>query len=146
MAGLSSLLYACVVVTPATFALLGLWERGDTTAIEALTALLNAGVLLTVAIVIATLADRFRESQEHLEAQQKQLTDVQAFRDLIFESVGSGLVAVDASGRVTAFNRAAELITGVEAGEALGQPWEAIFGRGVDLEEVRRAATDEQGL
>ena len=146
MAGLSSLLYAGVVVSRAALALLGLLEPGDMTAIEALTALLNTGVLLVVAIVIATLADRFRQSQEHLETQRKHLSDVQAFRDLIFESVGSGLVAVDAGGRVTAFNRAAESITGVQAAEALGQPWEAIFGQGVDLEQVRQAAADERGF
>jgi two-component system sensor histidine kinase PilS (NtrC family) len=146
MAGLSALLYGGVVVSRAALALLGLLARGDTTAIEALTALLNAGVLVIVAIVIATLADRFRQSQEHLETQRKHLSDVQAFRDLIFESVGSGLVAVDAGGRVTAFNRAAESITGVPTAEALGQPWEAIFGHGVDLEQVRRAAADELGF
>ena len=146
MAGLSSLLYGGVVVSRAVLALLGRLEPGNSTAIEGLTALLNAGVLLIVAIVIATLADRFRQSQEHLEAQRKHLSDVQAFRDLIFESVGSGLVAVDAGGRVTAFNRAAESITGVQTAEALGQPWEAIFGQGVDLEQVWRAAADERGF
>ena len=146
MAGLSSLLYGGMVVSRALLALLGRLEPGDSTAIEGLTALLNAGVLLIVAIMIATLADRFRQSQEHLETQRKHLSDVQAFRDLIFESVGSGLVAVDARARVTAFNRAAESITGVQTADALGQPWESIFGQGVDLEQARRAAADDRAL
>jgi len=146
VAGLSSLLQIGLVVGRNAVVLLGLAEPADTTPLEVLAALLNAGVLLFVSIAIASLADRYRQSQEHLEAQRKRLSDVQAFRDLIFESVGSGLVAVDPEGRVTAFNRAAESITGVAAAEALGQPWETIFGHGIDLDEVRRAPGDEQEL
>ena len=48
-------------------------------------------------------------------------------------------MAVDTASRVTAFNRAAESITGVPAAEALGQRWSAIFGQGIDLDQVRRA-------
>ncbi len=109
------------------------------TALEVLAALLNAAVLLVVSIVIASLAARYHQSQEHLETHRKHLSDVQAFRDLIFESVGSGLVAVDTAARVTAFNRAAESITGVRAADALGQRWSAIFGQGIDLDQVSRA-------
>ena len=144
IAGLSSLLYVGLVLGRAGLASVGLSVPGETTAIETLTVLLNAGVLVMVAMVIASLADRYRQSQEHLEVQRKHLSDVQAFRDQIFESVGSGLVAVDQEGLVTAFNRAAESITGVPAAEALGQPWEAIFGRGVDLQQVRQTAADHK--
>ena len=58
--------------------------------------------------------------------------------------MGSGLVAVDARGRVTAFNRAAESITGFRSADALGQSWSAIFGDGVDLDEVRETADAPQ--
>src|SRR6266545_3080466 len=146
VAGLSSLLQIGLVAGRSAVVLLGLAEPADTTPLEVLAALLNAVVLLVVWIVIASLADRHRKSQEHLEAQRKRLSDVQAFRDLIFESVGSGLVAVDPAGRVTAFNRAAESITGVTAPEALEQPWEAIFGQGIDLEKVREAAAEDPSL
>jgi two-component system, NtrC family, sensor histidine kinase PilS len=144
VAGLSSLLQIALVIGRSAVVLLGLAEPVDMTALEVLAALLNAAVLLVVSIVIASLAARYRQSQEHLEAHRRHLSDVQAFRDLIFESVGSGLVAVDTAGRITAFNRAAESITGVNAANALGQAWSAIFGRGVDLDQMRRAA-DEPG-
>ena len=134
VAGVSSLLQIGLAAGRAAAELLGLAEPADMSALEVLAVLLNAAVLLVTSIVIASLADRYRNSQAHLEAQRQHLHDVQAFRDLIFESVGSGLVAVDPSGRVTAFNRAAESITGVPARGALGQPWEAIFGNGIDLE------------
>src|SRR5262245_10640523 len=140
VAGISSLLQIGLVIGKSAVVLLGFADPVDMTALEVLAALLNAAVLLVVSIVIASLAARYRQSQEHLEAHRKHLSDVQAFRDLIFESVGSGLVAVDTMARITAFNRAAESITCVSATEALGQSWATIFGAGVDLDEVRRAA------
>jgi two-component system, NtrC family, sensor histidine kinase PilS len=146
VAGLSSLLQAGLVVGRSAVVLLSLAEPTDTAPLEILAALLNAGVLLVVSIVIASLVDRYRHSQESLEIQHRRLSDVQAFRDLIFESVGSGLVAVDPEGRVTAFNRAAESITGVPAADALGQPWATIFGRGVDLQQVRAAVDQGNGF
>ena len=41
---------------------------------------------------------------------------------------------------MTAFNRAAESITGFRSAEAMGQPWSAIFGAGVDLDEIRETS------
>lgn len=40
----------------------------------------------------------------------------------ILESISDGVFTVDANWRITSFNRAAEEITGVERGEALGRP------------------------
>ena len=142
VAALSSAGYVATVLTRDRLTVLGVLPDAGPTAVEALAILLNVGVFLVVGIVTSSLAHRYRESQKHLDAHRKHLSDVQAFRDLIFESVGSGLVAVDARGQVNAFNRAAESITGFRASEALGQQWSAIFGPGVDLEEVQRSADD----
>jgi two-component system sensor histidine kinase PilS (NtrC family) len=139
MAALASVLYVTLVLGDSALGLLGLTAPSGTSGIQALTIVLNAGVLPVIAAVTSSLAQRYRESQTHLEAERKHLSDVQAFRDLIFQSVGSGLVAVDPDGRVTAFNRAAESITGVLAEHALGRAWHDIFGDGVDLDEARRA-------
>ena len=146
VAALSSLLYVGLVVGRIGMVLIGWAPPDPTMPLEVLTVLLNATVLLIVAVVIGSLAERYGRSQDRLEAQKKRLSDLQAFRDLIFESVGSGLVAVDPIGRITAFNRAAESITGVEAGDALGRPWEAIFGSGIDLTGVGCAARTEHGF
>src|SRR5206468_601044 len=125
--------------------LLGLAEPLQPTALEVLTVLLNAAVLFTIALLAGSLAERYYLAQRSLENQRKDFSDLQAFRDLIFQSVGSGLIAVNPYGRVTAFNRAAESITGVTEKEALGQPWEALFGREVDLEEARQAVAGPGG-
>ena len=146
VAGMSSLLQIGLAAGRASAELLGLVAPVDMTPLEVLAVLLDTGVLLVTSIVMASLADRYRDSQVRLETQDQHLHDVQAFGDLIFESVGSGLVGVDLAGRVTAFNRAAESITGIAAADALGQPWAEIFGDGIDLEKVQRAAAAEPSL
>jgi two-component system sensor histidine kinase PilS (NtrC family) len=142
VAGICSLLYVLPVLGRTIVPMLKVGAPSENTALEILTVFMNAGVLLAVAVVTGALAERYHELQEHMEDQRKHLSDLQAFRDLIFESVGSGLVGVDPSGRVTAFNRAAESITGVRASDAVDQGWETIFGEGVDLDEVRRAVSE----
>ncbi|MBI3637289.1 MAG: PAS domain S-box protein, partial [Candidatus Rokubacteria bacterium] len=82
-----------------------------------------------VAVIAGGLAERFRRSESAL-------SDVRAFRDLVFESVGTGLVALDREHRITAFNRAAEEITGRSAAQAIGRPWHTVFGADVRLEEI----------
>src|SRR3989475_7043712 len=111
----------------------------EATALQILTVFLNAGVLMAIALLAGSLAERYYLAQRSLETQRRDFSDLQAFRDLIFQSVGSGLIAVNPEGRITAFNRAAESITGVAEREALGQTWEALFGGEVDLEEARQA-------
>lgn len=142
VAAMGSLLYVLPVLGRTILPMLEVGAPSENTAVEILTVFMNAGVLLVVAVLTGALASRYHELQQHMEDQRKHLSDLQAFRDLIFESVGSGLVGVDPVGRVTAFNRAAESITGVRAAEAVDQPWEAIFGHGVNLEEVRRAVSE----
>src|SRR5207245_4143055 len=99
----------------------------ESTALEVITIFLNAGTFLIVAIVAGGLAERFRSTREELETKQTNLEDLEAFTDLVFDSVGTGLIAMDGEHRVTALNRAAERITGVARPQALGQPWE-VFG------------------
>jgi two-component system, NtrC family, sensor histidine kinase PilS len=144
VASLSSIAYVAVVLGREALASVGILPDGGTTTVETLAIFLNAAVFLVVGFVTSSLADRYRESQQHLDTHRKHLSDLQAFHGLIFESVGSGLVAVDARGRVTAWNRAAESITGVSSASAVGQPWSAIFGAGVDLDAVRETADEPQ--
>jgi two-component system sensor histidine kinase PilS (NtrC family) len=144
-AALAGTLYVDVVLGRHLLGLLRLAEPAERTTLDALTVLLNAAVLLTIAMLAGSLAERYYLAQRSLESQRKDFSDLQAFRDLIFQSVGSGLIAVNPEGRVTAFNRTAEAITGVPEGEALGQTWGALFGGEVDLDEVRQAAASPGG-
>jgi two-component system sensor histidine kinase PilS (NtrC family) len=108
----------------------------DTTALETLTMFLNSGTLLIVAIVAGGLAEQFRSTHQALEQQTRTLRDVEAFKDLVFESVATGLIALDRNHVVTAFNPAAERITGRSAAAALGARWTTLFGTVLGLDAI----------
>jgi len=144
-AGLAGILYVNVVLGRHLLALVGIADSTPTTTLQILTVFLNACVLMAIAVLAGSLAERYYLAQRSLETQRRDFSDLQAFRDLIFQSVGSGLIAVNPEGRITAFNRAAESITGAAEGDALGQPWEALFGREVDLDEARESVGHSSG-
>ncbi|MFQ5827711.1 MAG: nitrogen regulation protein NR(II) [Candidatus Methylomirabilia bacterium] len=141
---LASLLYAGLVLGRTVVPLSLLVEPTETTALEVASMFTNAGVFLVVAILMGTVAERYHQLRRELEVQRDSLSDLQAFKDLIFESVGSGLIALDRQERVTAFNRAAEEITGLSAVEVHGQPWQAVFDDSICLERVW-ASIDDAG-
>ena len=140
MAGIASALYIGLVFGRTIFPLTAVFEPpDDATALEVLTIFLNAGTLLVVAIVAGGLAERFHVTHEELLTRRRDLRDLEAFKDLVFESVGTGLIALDHDHTVTAFNRAAEEITGLGAGRALGRAGSEIFGASVPLADIDAA-------
>jgi two-component system sensor histidine kinase PilS (NtrC family) len=133
IAAASTVLYAGLVFGRTIFPMTVFPEApAETTALEIVTIFLNAGTFLIVAIVAGGLAERFRSTQQELETKQADLRDLEAFTNLIFDSVGTGIIALDREHRVTAVNRAAEQITGVAVDSAMGKPW-TVFGGGVPL-------------
>jgi two-component system sensor histidine kinase PilS (NtrC family) len=136
IAAVSSGLYTALVFGRTVFPLTAFLEAPkESTALEIITIFMNAGTFLVVAIVAGGLAERFRSTQLELETKRADLRDLEAFTDLVFHSVGTGIVALDRAQRVTAVNRAAEQITGVSAAAAVGQPW-GLFGDGVALDII----------
>jgi two-component system, NtrC family, sensor histidine kinase PilS len=144
IAGAASLLYTAVVVgrtiVPVSYILDAATE---TTALEVMTMFMNTGTFLVVAITAGSLAEHYRSAHHALEDQRKDLSDLQAFKDLIFQSVGAGLIALDGGGRITAYNLAAAEMTGVAAARAIGEPWSVIFGSGVNIAETLAAIEND---
>ncbi|GAC1347535.1 MAG: hypothetical protein NVSMB27_13140 [Ktedonobacteraceae bacterium] len=70
----------------------------------------------------------------------RQVLDDQRLKELILESVPSGLITVDLSGCVTTFNRSAQAILGYHPYEVLGQPLQKIL----DLPLPVAALSDHQ--
>ena len=137
IAGVASTLYVAVVFARTVFPLAMLFEPvQETTALELLTMFLNSGTLLIVAIVAGGLTAQFRSTHQALEIQTRTLRDVQAFRDFVFQSVSTGLIALNGDRVITAFNRAAEEITGHPGRTSIGAPWSALFGASLPLEDV----------
>lgn len=143
IAALGSLLYTGLVFARTVFPMTVLFEPPrETTALEVLTIFLNSGTFLIVAIVAGGLAERYRATHRELEAQRRDLQELQAFKAVILNSVGTGLVAVDRDHAVTALNRAAEAITGRAAADAIGRPWAALVGAAVSIEAVEAAIAE----
>jgi two-component system sensor histidine kinase PilS (NtrC family) len=111
----------------------------ETTALEVVTIFLNSATFLVVAIVVGGLAERYRATQEELQTRQRALRDLEAFRDLVFDCVGTGLIVLDRGHRVTVVNRAATEITGRDAAALMGASWGKLAGDGIDLDEVATA-------
>jgi two-component system, NtrC family, sensor histidine kinase PilS len=140
IAAVSSVLYTGIVVSRTVLPLIQFSDAPqETTALELVTMFLNAATLLVVAIVAGGLGERYRATRQELETRRKDLRDLQAFKDLVFQSVGTGLIALDREHRVTAFNRAAEEITGVAAPRAIGRTWSALVGAALPLEPIEVA-------
>ncbi len=130
IAAVASVLYTGLVFGRTVFPLTWLFEvPHETTALEIVTMFANAGTFLVVAIVAGGLAERF-------QTQSRTLRDLRAIKDLVFESVGTGLIALDRAGTITTFNRAAATISGVPTAAAIGRPWHTVFGEVVSLRAI----------
>jgi two-component system sensor histidine kinase PilS (NtrC family) len=146
LGGLSSTLYAGLVFLPTLLPerIAGPGEPlGEATALDVLTVVVNAGTLLFVAIVAGGLAARVLTTRQELETRRKDLRDLQAFKDLVFQSVGTGLIALDRDHTITAFNRVAEALTGVPAQTAVGRRWQALLGSTLPLASIEAAITTD---
>ena len=126
---ISSGLYAMLLLSRSVVPAVAFDEPVDRmAALDMLGILMTSGTIILVSLVAGTLADRYLLSQRELERERRNLGDLQAFSDVIFQSVGTGLVALDGAHRITAFNRAAETITGLPASTAVGASWTDVFG------------------
>ncbi|GAB6042442.1 ATP-binding response regulator [Endothiovibrio diazotrophicus] len=76
---------------------------------------------------------------------QEELQRTRGYLQNIIDSMPSVLVSVDAEGRVTMWNRAADDATGLSSSEAVGQPLEAIYPLlGAQMEAVEEALRERQ--
>ena len=140
IAGTATALYSALVfgrtVLPITFLL---ETPGETTALEVVTIFLNGATFLIVAIVAGGLAERYRATQRELETRRQDLRDLEAFRDLVFDCVGTGIVVLNTDHRVTGVNRAALDITGREAESLRGMRWDDAAGGDMTMAAIGHA-------
>jgi len=85
------------------------------------TAVINLFAFFAVAFLAGSLAEGVRVAGVRLERASTEIANLQALTEHVINSLASGLVTTDYSGRVMTFNRAAEQITGHPAGEAIGR-------------------------
>jgi len=86
-----------------------------------------------------SLQERVEQLDRELEQKNRELAqqidEVNRVKDYLNDLLGSitdGVVATDLDGRITAFNRAAERITGFSVDEVVGQTYRSIFSDDID--------------
>jgi two-component system, NtrC family, sensor histidine kinase PilS len=73
---------------------------------------INVFAFLAVAALAGSLAESLRQAGASLARASKEIEDLQAFSQDIIDSLTSGLLTTDVTGRILTFNSAAEQITG----------------------------------
>jgi two-component system sensor histidine kinase PilS (NtrC family) len=83
---------------------------------------------LVVGLLSSRLAERQSRSDVRLIAATQSLANLRALHERIVESIRSGVVTTDLSGRIYTFNAAAEEITGYKQRDVRGQDASIFFG------------------
>lgn len=76
--------------------------------------------ILIVGLLSARLSER-RRIVDQLRHSEESFADLHILHERIVESIGTGLITTDLEGRIFAFNRAAEVITGTESFKQIGK-------------------------
>jgi two-component system sensor histidine kinase PilS (NtrC family) len=92
-----------------------------------LTLFAHAGAFVATAALASYLSEQVRRTGERLAERELDLAAITALHESIVQSVASGLLTLDARGRVTFLNRAGEQITGLTFEEVRGSPSERWF-------------------
>ena len=120
----------------------GVGARPAHVAVAAATWGVHVGALFLVAALASTLTSELRRTGAALD---KSAHDLRRLRDLnarIVESLNSGLLTTDPSGRIGSFNPEAERITGMRSADVVGVRVDDVIG---GAWEVVRSGTPEQG-
>lgn len=88
---------------------------------------LNACAFYLVAFLSSYLSESLKKTHQRLRQTSHDLNELQAFHHNILQSMQSGVLTTDLSGKITSYNRAAEIITGYALGEVYGKNLDEIF-------------------
>lgn len=88
---------------------------------------LHVGAFFLTALLSGTLAERLRRSEEAREKREIDYGELERLNQAILTNINSGLMVINADGRIRSFNNAASKITGCLLEEVYNRPVEAIF-------------------
>jgi two-component system sensor histidine kinase PilS (NtrC family) len=88
---------------------------------------LNVGAFFLTALLSGSLAERLRRSEEAREKREIDFGELERLNQAILTNINSGLMVVNAAGRIRSFNSAASKITGHPLEEVYNRPVDAIF-------------------
>jgi two-component system sensor histidine kinase PilS (NtrC family) len=101
--------------------------------VVAYTIFLNVFAFYTVALLTSYLSESLRLTGRKLEEASDSLADLEAFHQIIVDSITSGLMTTDLEGRINFFNDAASNILAMPASQAIGQEVRALLGEKDDF-------------
>jgi two-component system sensor histidine kinase PilS (NtrC family) len=107
---------------------------------------LNLFGFAAVAALSGFLAEGLRQADVQLQRASDQIEDLQAFSRHVIDSLRSGLATTDPDGRILTFNRAATVITGVPAAEAVGALATEVLRLPADFHAMFGARTERPHL
>ncbi len=82
--------------------------------------LINMSAMFVMAALSSYLTEKLRITGHELQETMRDRDALEALNDDIVHSLSSGVITLDREARITSFNEAAQKITGVNAGRALG--------------------------
>jgi two-component system sensor histidine kinase PilS (NtrC family) len=88
---------------------------------------LHVGAFFLTALLSGALAERLRRSEEAREKREIDYGELERLNQAILSNINSGLMVVNAAGRIRSFNHAASKITGYRLEDVYNRPIEAIF-------------------
>jgi two-component system, NtrC family, sensor histidine kinase PilS len=94
---------------------------------------------LGIAALGAYLAEQLRSTGAQLAARESEIAEITALHESIVQSLTSGVLTLDAGGRITFLNRAGEAMTGLTPEVVAGRPAAELFA---DFERTPRGERD----
>ena len=92
-----------------------------------ITILVNMGAFYLVAVLSGYLSRQAEESRLKLQMRESDLERLEDLNESIIQSIDTGLMTLDSSGRIWSFNAAAERITGFEYAQVKGRHYTEVF-------------------
>jgi two-component system sensor histidine kinase PilS (NtrC family) len=119
---------ALPLITTPSFAYYFWGEGGPSRALQSIA--FNDVAFLLVGLLAAHLADR-RSIGDALKQAEASFANLNVLQERILESINSGLITTDLEGKIYAYNRASEEITGILPKSSLGRSIFDLFGDGI---------------
>jgi two-component system sensor histidine kinase PilS (NtrC family) len=151
LAGLSAALYLALVSAQYLAVLPVRWQSAALVDLPSgrfaqYTVGINLFGFFAVALLSGSLAEGLRSADERLEHASHQIEDLRAFNEYVIDSLLSGLATADEHRRILTFNRAASIITGVPALQAIGADAAEVLQLGANARDSLATLRDTRSV
>ncbi|MCX5903424.1 MAG: ATP-binding protein [Proteobacteria bacterium] len=104
--------------------------------------IVNITAFYLVALLSSFVSEQARKSRLQLKEKQIDIKTLEALNENIIQSINSGLLTLDAEGKIITFNKAAEQITGLTQAQVYQRHIAEIFGDSIKLYQITGRQTN----